>query len=188
MTCQSWLLRALFAENVWKNWHKNWLFVSGNLIPAAPDHSWSPIFGIVVPFYEFYKRYLGFSEILSFWPIFWADKVKKLTFFQKLPIFSTLRPQKWAKISKSQKTPNNVCITHQMQPSCQKWGLKNDLEPKELHFQIKKVKFFANFSIHFPEKVRVGANFVAPLHDNGESFFDSVKSFWKYISGTLKIT
>ena len=104
---------------------------SRKVILLAPDHSWSPIFGIVVPFYEFYKRYLGFLEILSFWPIFWAEKVKKLTFFEKMPIFSTSGPPKRAKISKSQKFPNNVCITHQMKPLCQNRGFKNDLEPKE---------------------------------------------------------
>ena len=85
---------------------------SGKVILLAPDHSWSPIFGIVVPFYEFYKRYLGFFEILIFRPIFGAEKVKKLTFFRKMPIFSTSRPPKRAKISKSQKFPSNVCMTH----------------------------------------------------------------------------
>ena len=70
MTCQSWPLCALFVENVWKNCLRNWLFVSGKVILLAPGHSWSLIFGIVVPYYEFYKRYLGFFWILSFWPIF----------------------------------------------------------------------------------------------------------------------
>ena len=93
MTRQSWLLRALFAENVWKNWLKNSLFVSGKVILLAPDHSWSPIFGIVVPFYEFYKRYLGFLRFWVYGRIFGRSRSKNWLFFQKKANFSTSSPQ-----------------------------------------------------------------------------------------------
>ena len=170
-----------------------WFTASSN--ESSQDSMMSDLLGLGAQFLAWWSHFMNFTnvtqhffEILSFKPIFGAEKVKKLTFFRKMPIFSTSRPPKRAKISKSQKFPSNVCMTHQMEPPCQKLGLKNYLEPKKKHFPIKKVKIFADFSIHFTEKVRVSANFVAPLHDNRESFFDSVKSFWKYITGTFKIT
>ena len=103
MTCHSWLLRELFAENVWKNWLKNWLCVSGNLIPAAPDHSWSP-------FLAWWSYFMSFTNViwdfLRFWvfdTFFGRIRSKNWLFFSKKPIFLTSRPQKRTKISKSQK-------------------------------------------------------------------------------------
>ena len=46
---------------------------------------------------------------------------------------------------------------------------------------------FPYFSIHFPRKVRVVANFGMSLSNNQKSFFNSVKSSWKCIIGIFKI-
>ena len=100
MTCQSWPLRALFVENVWKNCLRNWLFVSGKVILLAPGHSWSLSFGIVVPYYEFYKRYLGFFGILSFWPIF--------GFLRHFQILRLKKLKRRAKKSENQKSIFNI--------------------------------------------------------------------------------
>ena len=91
--------------------HRLIQWILPGLNDERPPWAWSPIFGMVVPFYEFYKRYLAISEILSFKPIFGAEKVKILTFFRKVPIFLTSGPQKGQKFQ-SQKFPSNVCMTH----------------------------------------------------------------------------
>ena len=70
---------------------QNW----ANLIFLAPNNFWSPIFGQVVPFYEFSKRYLGIWLIFWFLAIFGGPKLKnsqksvKNRFFAKLvkPLF-----------------------------------------------------------------------------------------------------
>ena len=86
---------------------------------------------MVVSFDELYKRYLGIFEILKFLPVLGARKLKKWAFSVKKSIFRPFRLKKWAKNSKSQKIPSNVCKTHKMGPLCQKLGSKSDLEPKE---------------------------------------------------------
>ena len=91
--------------------------------------------------------------------------------------FSSLSPQKWPKIKKLAKFPNNVWKTHKMQQLGQKWGSKSYLEPNR--------KGFPNFAIEITQNAKmyrilqdfgVRANFATTLSESTASFFDSVKS------------
>ena len=113
----------------WGFW--NFLFAIWEIpLFLAPDQFQDPIFGQVVASYGFYKRYLGFFEIFIFWPViapFWCKKCKKS---QKKCYFWLFGPEKWPKISKSKKFPNNVWKTHKMQQLGPIWGPESDLGPK----------------------------------------------------------
>ena len=104
--------------------------ISQNSLFSAPNQFLDPIFGQVVAFYGLYKRYLGIFEILRFSAIFSPIKTQKMGKIAKNRDFWTSGPQKWPKISKSQKFPNNVWKTPQMQPLGQIWGPETDLGPK----------------------------------------------------------
>ena len=106
----------------------------------APDQFLGPIFGQVVAFEEFSKRYLGIFEILRFLAIFGVPKSKNRDFLQFYPFFASWWGWKWLKISKSQKFPNNVCITHKMQQLGQIWGLETDLGPKIRNCEISSIE------------------------------------------------
>ena len=56
-------------EKISKNFD---FFLPEKVILLAPDRFWNPIFGMVVPFSELHKRYLGIFEILKFLPILGA--------------------------------------------------------------------------------------------------------------------
>ena len=94
-------------------------------------------------------------DFLRFWifgPFLVPGRLKNRLFFEKMPFFWTLRLQKWAKKSKSQKIPSNVCITHKMGLLYQKRGFKSELEPKWNIFQKWRVEVLSHFSIHFRGK------------------------------------
>ena len=131
---------------------QNW----ANPFYLAPDNFWNPIFGQVVAFHEFSKRYLGNWLIFWFSALFGGRESKKSDFSLIFTKFSTLDPQKGPKIKKLAKFPNNVWNTHEMQQLSQKWGSKSDLEPKNKGLtDLAKCNFwliFANFSTLGPQK------------------------------------
>ena len=133
MTCQSWPLRALLAKNVWKNRHKNWLFVSGQFWKSYSFGSRSllePNFWHNGPILWVLQTLFGifwdFHFLASYSPIL-VQKIQKIA---KKCYFWLFGPEKWLKISKSKKFSNNVWKTHKMQQLGPIWGPEIDLGPK----------------------------------------------------------
>ena len=107
---------------------------------------WNPIFGQVVAFYEFSKRYVGILPIFWFLAIFGGSKLKNWQKSAKNHFFWTPDPHKRPKIKKLAKFPSNVWKTHKMQQLGQKWGSKSYLEPKKEGFaQFSEKVIFTDF-------------------------------------------
>ena len=122
-----------------------WFFQSQNWAKPfylAPDKFWNPIFGQVVAFYEFSKRYLGIWLIFWFWVLFGGREPEKSDFLLIFANFSSLDSQKWPKMEKLAKFPSNVWKTHKMQQLGQKWGSKSYLDPKKMRLPNLAKKWF----------------------------------------------
>ena len=194
MTRQSWRVRALFpgfplkcieksAQTLTFNFWKILQFGSRALLKPNFWYS-SPISWVI-------QTLFGNFWDFDFFAHFCSGKSQKIGILRKKVNFWPSRHQKCVKNSKSQKIPNNVCIPMKWNYYTKNGVSKVTWSQNESILGTKKSEFldiFLDFSIYFPAKVRAGVNFDASLHDNGTSFFDSVKSSWKSVSGNFRIT